>query len=842
MNTQDPQTSAEPGIVDGNQPVAAGTPAAAPSPTPPVTAARNDFSKVKEGEKPFGAGNDKEERQDLDTITEKLTITQHYQWLERRQEMVAVAQSLQEKRVLFIRCPHKDDFHLATQRLATTLQTMGDQLPMPPAPLRSNKKDQKLEPYFWKNFRRQSEPVIIVLYHDHQEHLKALLAVEDKEVEMDIIRPLALSNIYLICPLPDEPNVRQMIAEEKAGRLLQKTYAYWEMPVVKLELIKRYGLEGLQLLPHFNLGKEPGILSAMKSYNLLKAVDPDLPADELSAALKKVKEDYVDRMSKGLDDLTALLRSNDILAQTIIVVVAIFPAISKEVFQQLVGHLLGEEREIAATDKDAKPPRLLRELWSEKATVRRYLTQCMLQVDDKDGRITIDFAVHGLRDDIRKLIMKDFRILYYDAFDSLKESELLFKPEVLPAIRAAIIQFIVQVATIHNECHDTDWLTRLFFTNMRSVLEDIVQNDDEVSRVARSAPESLADEIMAKVLRQAGVDKLLRYSITQDLILLFAEMINAGNKIFHPTLNAFIRKLIELYRRETTGLDIILPIYKKILLDRGADASKSADDQSPPGKDDDLTREGLIRYFSKALEEGTADQMFEAYDKMRHHFGRWDFLKISKDWIDDKDIGAQSWTRQMAWLYQLDFCWESFYYYFEKEEKITYELFDDSPTGFSPELAELVKHITAPDFLTACDKLLRYNDGFLRRAYWLEILPSGVIPLIDRIEDRFVRAYTLSADVIENWFYILQSDKATTEGQDDPGISAFTTLVLREADPATLKLILQYWRHKGGIYSQTILVVDRNEPKEEKAKKCKALTQRRACLRQLLNIIATQPK
>jgi hypothetical protein len=761
--------------------------------------------------------------------TEPLIPYNRIEWYENNSYTLEAIKQLKERNVLFIKVPDRNWGSMAVQRLSAKLQTYREELWPLVATVRKIKNGQSLPPCFWKSMAGFESPTVIVLDDGNIEHIISLLLADDYTVRTDIKNELERKRIHLVCPLEDSAEIKRLLQDKRAKRHIGKSYACWEVNAVKLLLMKLYGKEGDVL---YNSLQSSSILRKLDSFEICEIIDDlqQVQAEHLMGEVEKEAESRTDRSDSLSKELVELFDKEDLIVKTVMFCAAFFPGLNENDFKRLVEHSLGEEKEEVVTlEKDAPPARSLRDIWGGKMKPDRYLRTCKLQLIEKDGIAAIGFEKDKLGNTIAESIRKNWPLLYNATYDHLTESGILFNPAYSDEVRNGVVKLIVQQGVKMKTAYLQEWFLRLFFINAKNVFWDDMLDDADLVKVAEKIPESIPDAILVKLLIKCATHSLMKSCIVNGLTMLFREMLLAEDKIFHDTVKSFFKRLIDLFYVEKAALDIVINLYSNLW------------------NTNELPEEELLKYFGRAFEEGNDEKMFYAYGQMVRYFKRWHLYEITGKWIDDESCSEKSWTKKMAWLFQLDFCVDSIDKFFGEENKGTYELFIpqniESPIEeslFSRELPVLLKKITSENCLAAWDLLFINWLSFKRYAYWLEHDVTKVLPLETRLEPSYQEAYTLAADIIENWFYILSENKDTAAATDiiNARIKQFAELVKTITPVKIRRQIVKYWRQKVFIYADTIHVVkDLQKDKETRNKETNTISRRRSCLRQLMETL-----
>lgn len=634
------------------------------------------------------------------------------------------------------------------------------------------------------NCQEFPNPTVIAFFNPKTDFVKNLLLVQKGEADDEIRIALQKRNLFVVCLLTEQSDNKQTIASSQP--LKKGKYGYWEAPVVKMSLTRRFGQDGhalFEVVEEKNLIKQYGQTQVFEAIQHLEdeEIEKQRYVEVLQEKLKEIKE----QSDENLKMLKKLFDEGDHLRQTLIFCGAFFSDVPYRDFKDVFLRLLGDDKEEPATyDKDAPPPKTFRQIWEAKPA--KYLDECKLITVQEGRSQRVRFSNPELSESLKKDILKRRYAFFDSAYERFEQTGLVFEVDINETLRSTLIRLMLTAAE-HDNRYNADWLTNMVMGIRLAPSSDIPD-----------------DANLIQVLNILHLDNRLRRLFISRLEDLIKEMLLSGNEEFKTVVKEFFRNLLNQRDVKRTALEISLKLYYNL--------------QNTPH----FPKGEVLRHIRRVLEEGKWDESFAAYDLLISDFPYQDLYKETTAWILDEQIKDNSWTKKFAHLYSLDYCIISQNRWFNTDVgKETYEFFsDEEASQLSNVFPNVVQSVTNEKALNAWKELLTYRNAidnivmFEKYCAGLEFIVTGLPTLLLRLSKEFNEPYTLTADLFENWFFILVGKAAeeldATEDLEvkQENIWKKVILIIKNNTPErTLNLIIRYLRQKSNIYTETIIAL-----------------------------------
>ena len=478
-----------------------------------------------------------------------------------------------------------------------------------------------------------------------------------------------------------------------------------------------------------------------------------------------------------------------------------FPNLSPQDFDRIVCLLLADqtvqveqESQIVNDKGDVltrkeKVERRLVELW--RASPDTFLRDCCLEACSRsDGTHVVEFSPPHLREKFRTVLERRFPIFLAETFACLQGTDMLFAPELSPAIADNLIRLSVERTLVDPAYYGERWLVA-FVAGLRREFHTGAATDDP------------AAEFLVIVAQLH--DAILRRNVYNRLAQLIREMLR------HDALLATVRGFFEalIAKCQLDGvLDILLELVKRLRFAPRFDG---------------------FRWLKRLLDEGSEDIRDQTYlcllelaaDSGVRIF---DFLESIHAWLPeaDKEETRYSFSNRYALRLIVNYSHSS--------------LCAVSPASYG----EWPSRCTLFAALPRNKRVIEERVGMIVR--WL--LHPGIPKAIDPDDSEITERYLwFLGDFIEICFLVLEGPRPADAHVDArlPAESLVHALQEQLGSARHAELV-RYWQMKQDAYAQIAIVTPRTLPAA--AKKRRLFLAKRnilLTLRRRLNQTSTRP-
>jgi hypothetical protein len=703
-----------------------------------------------------------------------------YYWPESRSAMEPVIEELLKKRVMFVRSVSEDWLTLAVKRLASVLHANGRP---PQAVIRMTRTSQgiknegadQLNFGFWASQRRLPYPVILFITSDRYDFLQKLLDQRKATACDEMISVLKELNIFIVCEVEDNLPNRELF--ENAKKWVKEVYAFWNVPVISLELMKQFGHEGRALASRIEAA---GLVKDFGERRVFEEImERDYSSSELLPSLPGDLNETKSEIKKNKDVLVDFMEGDDFIKQTVIFCGVFFHGLYYPDFYRLVHELLLDEEECLpaeknmVVDKEGHPvPRQLRKLWERNAD--RYLKECKLKVVRESGNQRVEFVNARLTDIMSAYILDRQYPFFHRVYRHFEQAGLLTNLSMSEKMETYIIRFFALAARLDTTNHNSRWLKK------------------EVHKLWRAYGHNLPtqknyEQVMSFLKKEKELPRILFLRIPR----IIGGLLTNSNEEFREVIRDFFGLLLNERDAKIIAIIIASHLYREYRLT------------------DIFSKDDLMSYFRETLEKGDWEDSFFSYDALRDNMKHDELFVETSAWITNGELAEDSWVKHFAYYYQLDYLLVTFLRYFRQfKSEAEYELWEGSPEdGFPPQFCQLVKRLLSKSSLTSLEKILEpaFNTRrFVRLARFFASIESDYIML----KNGYIllpndSSISLVADVIETWFYLLVHKREELKPDDriEERWMNYARLVIESADPKVRTSLWKCWITKTGFYN-----------------------------------------
>jgi hypothetical protein len=750
------------------------------------------------------------------TINNRINGERGFYWPERREHTEKIVKALLEKRILFIRACSEDWLYAAVQRLASVLQSAEGPAKMTIRRTQSRDMANRQQEFgFWIGERPLPYPVVIFISSGRLDFIQKFLDQQKGTILNDFYTELQKLNLYIVCEV-DESSNKRLFATAKPWH--REVFAFWDLPVIKLQLLRQFKEHG----EAFYNGIEQSGLSRQYGEN---AVFEQLPrllttGEDGITLLKKYLDESVTNSNTQKETLIHLMEGEDFIKKLLIFCASFFEGLYYPDFFRLVSMLL--EGEIGRDDNtsqtiDRQAPsetlqKPLKPLWEKNADA--YLKACMLRTKKDVGNLKVEFIAPGLSTEMADYIQEEQYPFFHRIYQNFSAATLLINTSLSEKLETATLLFFARAASMDTGTHNALWL--------KNVVHGLWQH------YHTSIPKDADYETLMRIIRNRAELADIIYNRIPGII---SSLLANNHELYHTIIKDFFRLLLSERGAKRMAVIIASHIYR---------TRKHTKTLSP---------EDLMGYFRRTLEEGNWNDSFFGYDALTDNMAYDELFKETQAWLDNTAISEKSWTKQFAYLYQLDYILTTLYRYFRKfKAEGVYELWQGGTENnpFTASFTTFIKRFVSPGSIAGMEKIIGADANYNRFCEYVTLFEAIEADEIQIPEERlappFDTAVTLIADALEAWFYILVypiEDLSVSPAPLDSWIAY--ALLLREATGNKLmSAITRYWSSKTGLYSLVIQEIDNEATRDDEAASSKKrLRKRRASLRTLLRLCKT---
>lgn len=704
-------------------------------------------------------------------------------WPEPRKYSEEVVQELLSKRIMFVRSLSEEWLYAAVQRLASVLQSSSRLENLVLRITRSslsfqNTAKEQLEFGFWSNQRRLPWPVLVFVSSNRQDIVQNFLGSNRETVVNQIYDDLKKTNLFIVCEVEDNVSNRDLFKRFK--KRIHGVFAVWDVPVIKLHIMKHLGkrgksfLEKLEETDLFKSHSERSIYDGLTEIDLENEKDV---TDTLCEKLLKAGSDIESRKA----ELSEVVAGEDFISKVVIFCGAFFDGLYYPDFYKLVFKLLLDERQQSHNYNqkvDSKLPSpaaespLLAEIWQKNAD--RILNACFLETKRESGNNRVGFVIPQLAAIMAEHIETRHYPLFHRMYKNFIKTGLLTDPDLNEKLEPYIIRFFTIAAKMDTATHNAKWLKEVVYDLWR-FYKDHLPADKSY------------EEIMLYLQREKRIASIVFHRIPQVI----GGLLTNNNDQFKDIVSDFFRLLLNEVDAKEIAIIIAAYIYKEYRFTEVFPA------------------EDLMSYFKKTLDEGYWEESFFAYDTLTENMDYRELQEETKKWIDSTQIADTSYTKQFAFLYQLHFILITVFRYFRQfRAEATYELWDVARKEFFPEsFRNLMKDLLDERCFRSIESIFNNEHGYQRFKNFVEyfevVESRKTLDVAERFIPPYNQAYTLVADVLEVWFYILtlKSDLFKIEVPADTSWVEYGQMITTYCSLKYLRLIKKYWSDKSKFYS-----------------------------------------
>lgn len=612
-----------------------------------------------------------------------------FYWPEPRKHTEEVVQQLLSKRIMFIRSLSEDWLYAAVQRLASVLQSSSRLENLVLRITKSNlsfknaEKDQ-LEFGFWNNQRRLPWPVVIFVSSNRQDIVQNFLSLSKETVVNQIYDDLKKTNLFIVCEVED--NVANRNLFDRFKKRIHGVFAIWDVPAIKLHIMKHLGREGKEFLEKFeetDLFKKQDPRSI---YEGLIKIDLEKEKEVTNALCEELLKAGSDIESKK-DRLAEIISGDDFISHVVIFCGAFFDGLYYSDFYKLVSKLLLDERQHHDSQvrvAESSPasvilPPLLAEVWQKNDD--RILNACFLETRKEGGNIRVGFVIPQLAEVMADFIGARHYPLFHRMYRNFMKTELLTNIDLNEKLELYVIRFFSVAAKMDVTTHNARWLKNEVHGLWHSY---------EYNQITGKS----YDEIIDYLQRENKLASIVFHRIP----LIIGGLLVNSNDQFKDIIRDFFRLLLSEANARKIAIIIASYIYREYRLTAV------------------FPTEDLMSYFQGTLEDGDWAESFFAYDALTENMGYKELQEHTKKWIDNPEIADTSYTKQFALFYQLHFILITVYRHFRQfQAEGTYELWDTDKKDFFPEFFRtLVKDILDERGFKSVETILNNEHGSQR--------------------------------------------------------------------------------------------------------------------------------
>ena len=725
------------------------------------------------------------------------------EWPEERTHTENCILQLKEKQVLFIRGVASDWFNQSPQRIASVLQTSLNRLWPGCEGVYRLKADERLPFNFWKTFEKFDRPVIIVIPRGStSEYLRNFALADWDKAYYDYKAVLKSINVFLIIQVADDDENEDVLKQGESNNSLKQLYAVWTVPAIKLELRRKRGNNGNTL--YKKIKGEFGLHEGCDR-QIFGIIQEDTSGKD-EVIMNIIREEIRTRNFES-ELIEKALNEKTELKLCLIYCGSFFNEVTYADFIKIATYLLrdklGEERYENGKRLEPKP---LNEIWTRPLEMRKVIAECMLITKNMEGVKSIGFTRKVSHNVVRNVFLRNEYFIFLSLSGELIAQDILFEEGLSDRLYSSLVRVIATVIKDNYTTYDGGWLFEKAIQQVNKLYNQI---PDEHTRQLIEIGEKILDVSLLK-------------SLLEPLEGLLKELLLSGRDELTNIVKSFFEQLISTRLKKNVALGLAIDLYKEL------------------HNEGNFPEAELDRYFNRALNEGTLEDKFDVYRLMVRNIYYKDLHNKTNRWLADETISTGSWTKKFAWLYKLDYYIVSFYIYFKpsKEEK-QYELLTGPvDTGQESELGTIMKSLTSDQCLYAWKDLFNaYTDQFDYTGKHLEMAVTDIDHLEGRYEESNRTTLSLTADIFENWFYILWKERESESSGQMITRQAFATLLKENVETKTLDELQEYWSRKTRqTYLDTILYYKQESDLENNEKIIETINQRSGSLEQLLEI------
>jgi hypothetical protein len=694
---------------------------------------------------------------------------------------------LRRLNVLVVTAPN--DYYLDEALIALSLNLQGDW-----SDIKFKKiiRDKESEVPLEKLLKCKSlkDPVILAYANPKTEFARALLNVDITDADDRIKEALIKRNIFLIYLLTEHDYNSQLLKSSKP--IQEKRYAYWEAPVVEMALFEQFGEN------HNIIISDPIYVQQIDDYGQTKVfeavqslTEKNIEVGNYLDELKKKLIELKQQSDENYKQIVEKFEKGNYIEQTLIFTGAFFSNIPFNDFIRIFEGLLGDEKEEPISkEKDAPIPQSYREIWgSNGAKQAKTIEECKLITYLESRSQRVRFVNNNLSHSVREYLLTNKYAYFHRLYDNFESGIWLFRNDVDSSTLPQIINFML-IAVENDRRYSAEWLTDLVL-GIKNIPGNGIPDNASLAEVISKLYES---------------ERLKRYFLNrlEDLIL---KMLLSDNPDFKVLVRDFFRTLLSKSNIKETALEMSLKLYKNLQ------------------NTEHFPKEEVLNHIKKVFEEGKHEESFSAYQMWIENFPHRELLEVVNRWIDDRELKPASWTIKFAHLFYLDYAitiqknWVV-----NEKDSSNFELyyFEDK-IKLSQQFERLIKCISVDEALSNWEELLRFkkistnNEGesleisiFEEYAFSIEHSLTGLPTLQKRTSPDYSKTYTITGDIIENWFFILTEKDisnhlgAEIEEVEQSVWSEFAEVIKNNVSAKTLKLIITYLRIKANFHTDGI--------------------------------------
>ncbi|QEM09042.1 hypothetical protein [Mucilaginibacter rubeus] len=515
----------------------------------------------------------------LNSACHDIEVDEHsnYYWPEERTHTNNIIRQLKEKRILFIRSFTENWSFRALQRLATVMhaENEGGNLI-----IRINT-GEDLDFGFWINERPLPYPVVIIMPVHRYDFFQKF--TQNAQYVMNTQLPeLRRLNLHIVCQIQTTTTVSERFPG--GDHWMKQTYAFWDIPVVKLELTSKFGVRGQATFEQIQDKIEKYGEHAV-GWELVKRSYAN--PEDVKEQLDKHIEESAQEIRQRKEALINILDGTDFTPKLLVFCASFFSGLHYRDFTELVTQLLKYEQvnqQYIATDQavTAEPKLTLGQLWEKNAD--QYLPACSIKTVWKDGNHQVEFAFRGLADIMSAYITNERYPFFYRVYRNFENAKLITNLNLSKDLEKSLINLFAKAARMDTQNYSAEWLKNEVCTLWEEYSKEMPEQIDSY--------EDLFSYLYDK--------KFFGEMLLKRVPLIINGLLTENDADYREIIKEFFRLLLNEPHARRIAIIIASDLYKKF---KGTDT---------------FSTEDLMDYFRKTLEGNNSwDDRFFAYDALR---------------------------------------------------------------------------------------------------------------------------------------------------------------------------------------------------------------------------------